>query len=145
LTVTNNCPAGVVSAFIEDSTGGELSDNRIPAGATRNIDLTGAGSVMFYAYTEPRTYSYLVDNTLWITGSTGPISGNTPPPLLQQFGKPIAGTCDESASTDLNWGGSSGGGWGSSWAQWMNDGTGGQVCTRTLVYSNAQGRWVLSE
>ena len=35
------------------------------------------------------------------------------------------------------------GGWGESWAQWMNGGTGGAVCTRTLVYSTAQSRWVV--
>ena len=145
LTVTNNCPAGVVSAFIEDSVGNELSDNKIPAGETRSIDLTGAASVVFYAYTAPGTYKYLAVNALLVTGSSGPISGSTPPPVLQQFGKPSRLTCDEAASTNLNWGGSSSGGWGESWAQWMNDGAGGDVCTRTLAYSNAQGRWIVEE
>jgi hypothetical protein len=37
----------------------------------------------------------------------------------------------------------SSGGWGESWAQWMNAGQGGAVCTRTLFYSAAQSRWIV--
>ena len=73
-----------------------------------------------------------------VIGDTG---GQTPQPVLQQFGKPNDVTCDEAAPADLNWGGSASGGWGDSWARWMNDGAGGDVCTRTLVYSNSSGRW----
>ena len=145
LTVTNECTAGVVSAFIEDSVGGEISDNRIPAGQTRNIDLTGGAVVTFYAYSSPGgtpTYTTLA-SSVTITGSSGPISGSTPPPILQQFGKPSSLTCDEVTPADLNWGGSSSGGWGESWAQWMNDGNGGAVCTRTLVYSTSQSKWMI--
>jgi len=64
---------------------------------------------------------------------------------IQQFGLPDSQTCQEAAPEDLNWSGVGSGGWGKSWAQWMNDGLGGEVCTRMLVYSNAQGRWVLAE
>ena len=67
----------------------------------------------------------------------------SPPPVLQQFGKPASAPCDAAAPATLNWGGAGSGGWGESWAQWMNGGNGGAVCTRTLVYSTAQARWIV--
>jgi len=66
-----------------------------------------------------------------------------PFPIMQQFGKPASGSCDAAALESLNWSGGASGGWGESWAQWMNDGNGGSVWTRTLVYSNALGQWVV--
>lgn len=65
-----------------------------------------------------------------------------PSPIIQQLGKPALGTCDTVAPESLNWSGVASGGWGQSWAQWVNNGNGGAVCTRTLVYSTAQSRWV---
>ena len=85
-------------------------------------------SAMFNAYPTPAE-------------SNGGAGDQSPRPILQQFGKPSTGTCDEAAPADLNWGGSWSGGWGDSWARWMNDGAGGDVCTRTLVYNNSSGRW----
>ena len=69
----------------------------------------------------------------------------SPAAHIQQFGLPDAQTCQEAAPEDLNWSGVGSGGWGQSWAQWMNDGLGGEVCTRILVYSQTQERWVLEE
>lgn len=74
------------------------------------------------------------------SGGTGSPSA-APGPHIQQFGVPESGTCDEAASDDLNWSGVESGGWGESWAQWINDGEGGFVCTRTLVYNTSQGAW----
>jgi hypothetical protein len=62
-----------------------------------------------------------------------------PAPVVQQFGRPASGTCADAAPITLNWGGASSGGWSESWAQWMNSGNGGAVCTRTLSYS--AGAW----
>jgi hypothetical protein len=70
-------------------------------------------------------------------------SSSTPTPIFQQFGKPVSGTCETTASESLNWSGVSSGGWGESWSEWMNGGLGGAVCTRTLVYSNALSHWVV--
>lgn len=67
----------------------------------------------------------------------------TPAPHIQQFGVPELGTCDEAAGADLNWSGVASGGWGESWAQWANDGAGGAVCSRTLVYNASQGAWAV--
>lgn len=77
-----------------------------------------------------------------------PDSSSSPAPVLQQFELGVSNSrataaCNSSASTSLNWGGSSSGSWGDSWAEWANGGKGGPVCTRTLVYSNALGHWIV--
>lgn len=72
------------------------------------------------------------------TSSTGPA------PVLQQFGMPATGTCNEAQPEGLNWSGVAGGGWGISWAQWVDSGNGGAVCSRTLIYSTAQSKWVVN-
>lgn len=66
-----------------------------------------------------------------------------PAPVMQQFGRPASGTCDAAAPDTLNWSNVPSGGWSESWAQWMNGGNGGDVCTRTLVYSTSQSRWIV--
>ena len=81
--------------------------------------------------------------TLSATFTSNAASGQAPPGWLQQVGVPNSGECTAINDADLNRGGVSSGGWGKSWAQWVNDGRGGAVCTRTLVYSTAQSRWVV--
>jgi len=68
-------------------------------------------------------------------------SGVGPAPHIQQFGVPESGICDEAASEDLNWSGVASGGWGESWSQWINEGDGGAVCTRMLVYNTSTSAW----
>lgn len=70
-------------------------------------------------------------------GGSGATSGSGPAPLMQQFAKPVTGTCDAAQPTGLNWSGVASGGWGESWAQWANGGRGGSVCTRMLEYVNS--------
>lgn len=69
-------------------------------------------------------------------------SGSLPKSIIQQFGVPEVGTCDSAQPADLNWSGVSNGGWRVSWAQWMNAGRGGPVCTRELAYIS--GRWIVA-
>ncbi|CAB4632273.1 unannotated protein [freshwater metagenome] len=79
-------------------------------------------------------------------GGSSPSSSTAPSgpaPVFQQFGKPATGTCADAAAATLNWAGVAGGGWGESWAQWMNGGKGGAVCNRALVYSLGLGKWIL--
>ena len=80
-----------------------------------------------------------------VTGGTSSSSSEASslPPVLQQFGKPASGTCNSVAPTSLNWSGVAGGGWSESWAQWVNNGNGGAVCTRTLSYDTSQSLWVV--
>jgi hypothetical protein len=75
--------------------------------------------------------------------SSGSASTSVPAPIFQQFGKPASGTCAEAASPSLNWAGVAGGGWGESWAMWMNGGRGGAVCTRSLTYLQTTGAWAV--
>ena len=67
-----------------------------------------------------------------------------PDPVFQEFGKPTVGSCAALAPASLNWGGVSHGGWGESWSQWMHDGKGGAVCSRTLVYSREREAWFVA-
>ena len=76
------------------------------------------------------------------SSSTSELSAD-PAPVFQQFGKPAVGSCEAAAPESLNWSGVASGGWGESWAQWMNGGNGGAVCTRTLVYSDNLGIWTV--
>lgn len=73
---------------------------------------------------------------------TAPVPSQTPQPLLQQVGQPTGG-CSSVADQKLNWAGSESGGWGTSWAQWVNGGRGGVVCTRYLVWTTT-GRWTVA-
>jgi len=77
------------------------------------------------------------------SGGSSSSASSTPPSIIQQFGKSSVGTCNDAQPDGLNWGGASSGGWGESWSQWVNDGLGGAVCTRTLVHSNSLGHWVV--
>ena len=67
-------------------------------------------------------------------GGSSADSSSGPEAAMQQFGKPDSMTCNEAQPEGLNWSGVPSGGWGESWAQWMNGGNGGTVCTRTLSY-----------
>lgn len=83
-----------------------------------------------------------------IAGSSNSSGGNSSPisipaPIVQQFAKPVAGTCDAAQPSGLDWSGVTSGGWSESWAEWANAGQGGKVCTRMLEYSSALGRWVI--
>jgi hypothetical protein len=83
------------------------------------------------------TYSIYFTPTACNTGAETPVS------VLQQVGVGTDGTCAATLPADLNWGGADSGGWGRSWAQWVNGGNGGAVCTRTLVYSTSQSKWMI--
>ena len=78
------------------------------------------------------------------SSSSSSVPATGPAPVLQQIGKPAIGTCDEAQAEGHNLAGVSSGGWAVSWAQWVNNGNGGAVCTRTLVYSTAQSKWAVS-
>ena len=77
------------------------------------------------------------------SSSSSSSTSSAPDPIVQQFGRPVSGTCDAAAPESLNWAGVASGGWGESWAQWANGGVGGAVCTRTLIYSESRVSWVV--
>lgn len=80
-----------------------------------------------------------------VSASSTPVTTDDalPAPLIQQFGRPTSGSCVESQPSGLDWSGVGQGGWSESWAQWIHDGRGGEVCTRTLAYSRSLSRWVI--
>ena len=106
-------------------------------GATGTITVIAVGSIGMGSATLT-----LVSGGGGSDSSSSTTSGSAPAPVVQQFGMPATGTCDEAQPEGLNWSGVANGGWGVSWAQWVNGGTGGAVCTRTLVYSTTQSKWV---
>jgi hypothetical protein len=57
-----------------------------------------------------------------------------PPPILQQLLPSVDGGCVIPGDGAFAYGAAVSGGWTLSWAQWPHGGTGGPVCTRTLVY-----------
>ena len=67
----------------------------------------------------------------------------SPPPVSQAVAMPVSGSCLDVKDADLNWGGAESGNWMPSWQQWVNNGTGGSVCQRTLNYVGA-GKWAAS-
>jgi len=78
-----------------------------------------------------------------LTVTNDPIAPAPPPvPIigLQQVGVPASGDC---ADVPVSVGHDQGfpiGGWSKSWSQWINNGTGGAVCTRTVEQiDNADG------
>jgi hypothetical protein len=126
----------------DSGVGGELSGIQITLGSgtgtvTTAIEVVGTGG-------PPPTTRW---NVTFGGGGGGSSSGSdstsAPAPIFQQFGKPAIGTCAEAASPSLNWAGVAGGGWGESWAMWMNGGRGGAVCTRTLTYLQTTGAWAV--
>ena len=65
-----------------------------------------------------------------------------PADIVQQVGEPVAG-CAAVSEPSLNWSGVPSGGWTRTWGPWLNGGRGGSVCSRTLVYVESFGRWVV--
>lgn len=119
----------------------------VGTGAITQVDITlsitGAGQINFNSGTPSYTGQTFNVSSGGDSSSNGATS-SVPAPVFQQFGRPTSGTCDAVAPESLNWSGVASGGWSESWAQWMNGGTGGAVCTRELVYSTARGGWVVN-
>ena len=77
------------------------------------------------------------------SGSSGG-AGSAPASEIQQFGLPTSGNCEDGATDAMNWSGVGLDGWGISWAQWANDGAGGAVCTRTVMYDTSTAKWTVN-
>ncbi len=108
--------------------------------------VVGEGSALLYEWNGTSLGALVTTIFINSSGSdpnSSATSVNTPAPIIQQFGRPIAGTCDAVAPLSLNWSGVASGGWGETWGEWMNDGKGGAVCSRTLVYSTNQAKWTV--
>jgi hypothetical protein len=137
--------AGVTAANLGQNTGSQTSSWQWDIAGSNQARIQNGVSSLFPASGYPRA-------TLAGTVASDPICGSdaggsgdsltVPDPILQQFGAPEVGICDSAQPANLDWSGVSSGGWGVSWAQWMNAGKGGPVCTRQLAYLS--GRWVVN-
>lgn len=153
ILVTNNAGRDVTFTVTEGTgytlspsspvtvTNGNTTTITVGSSSTGRIQLTTAGGGDCAARTQTLVIRYSAPPGP--SPSTPTTTNAGPTPIIQQFGKPATGTCDVGAPEMLNIGGAESGGWSESWAEWMNGRTGGFVCTRTLVYSNALGRWVV--
>ena len=149
LTVINECP---VAVRIERSDGNWVQVNAGQQVAINPLNVVTSFVVKNSGNTLSLSSTVLVSVTLTQGGggggggggNTSPSgAGGVPAPLMQQFGMPSSGSCDAAAPATLNWADVASGGWSQSWAQWMNDGKGGAVCSRTLVYSVGDARWTV--
>lgn len=98
------------------------------------------------AYADGATYPFTSSTTLYARwaapGEEIPVIIRTPPPdVHQSVAIPSDGDCSTADAPELNWAGTTDGGWWKSWAQWPNEGTGGFVCNRVLRYSLDTERW----
>ena len=92
----------------------------------QNADTSYIGSNIFNSSVTPSVEP--VPGSGYCAGElTTSESGQTPPDILEQYGRAIDESCRD--------------GWGPSWAQWPNAQTGGWVCTRMLYYNNATQSW----
>lgn len=135
---------GQLFLTVQTSTGsGIIAGSKLGGGA-----ITGGPFLIYYSYI-PALGSTVSGSFTMVVGSGGgggssSNSSSAPAPVIQQFGMPATGTCDDAQPEGLNLAGVPSGGWGESWAQWMNGGIGGAVCTRTLNYSTVQSKWVVN-
>ena len=99
------------------------------SGSSRTLTFgaVGTGSISTFYFSD----------SLAVTVHDPTVKTVTYPPFVghdwvQQVGVPASGSCDDVSSTVGHWVGAPIGGWSLSWAQWINDGQGGPVCTREL-------------
>ena len=65
-----------------------------------------------------------------------------PPDLLQQFAVDPDNDCNSAPAPIDLFNVPRDGGWSKSWAQWPNEGTGGFICTRQVMYQSSTSTWV---
>ena len=117
--------------------------------------LNGSGTVVLNVVRPITEGAFIVDigATVGLTGGYMLLQGalpvaadpsQTPADIIQQTGVPASGSCADVVDTAYRYGTSVSGGWGRSWANWINPGIGAAVCTRTLTYSNSLGTWVVA-
>lgn len=126
-----------------------------PALAQNDDACTGLSSSVTFPATGGTTYSIQVGGFFGGTGNFILVVNGSfvadetplappPPDAIQQVGLPSSGSCDAIDDKDMGFGVNLTGGWTPSYAEWVNGGTGGNVCTRTLHYSLSQQAWVLA-
>jgi hypothetical protein len=113
---------------------------------TASIDVHGTTTIYLYGFVSCADVSQaeidaaIAETGVRVIGRCAHPDG-PPVPVMQQVPVLPDGSCDVvDAALDLP--GFPSGGWSRSWAQWADDGTGGAVCTRSLVWSSRDAAWV---
>lgn len=118
-------------------------------GSTASASLSGQPATTFAAATNGATGSTstiggngsVVITTLDIAAPSSSAARVLPADVIQQVGAPGSNTCESVSRSDLDWAGVASGGWGLTWAKWVNGGLGGAVCARTLYYDGSLDLW----
>ena len=142
-TVTYGSPTGLENSTSSGSPWATPPGTKIVYTATGvgtktvNVRTSNLNPADVYSYQFTVTTGGGSSNSSDATGSPGPAD------IVQQFALPSSGRCDDGATAALNWSGVSFGGWGISWAQWPNNGSGGAVCSRELTFQQSSGVWAV--
>ena len=112
--------------------------------AAVTFTIIGSGSFTLTA-TQPMPIIQTI--TIVATGAAGAgavaaaVASPPVPDKMQAVARPTAGCATLVSDASMNWAGIAGTGWGASWAQWMNNGVGGDVCVRMLGYNMNTSSW----
>ena len=111
----------------------------VTVGPNQSASMTAPSAVGSYDFyvTVPNAEATTVIMTLTVTNdpvAPAHADGSTPQPIvgLQQVGVPASGDCADVPASVGHDQGFPIGGWSKTWANWINNGTGGPVCTRTV-------------
>ena len=132
LVVVNGCSSTWYfnnwGAILQDDWNGSASAS-LASGSSRTFTLgsVGNGSISDF-YGKPGLSITVHDPAVRVI-TFPPFVGHD---WIQQVGVPASGDCNDVPSSVGHWRGAPTGGWSLSWAQWINDGTGGPVCHREL-------------
>lgn len=111
---------------------------------TEDLDATGEGVSWGITSGTGGTINatWAVECVPYSAPAPGAITDNdTPADAVQEIGLLNGRSCLDVDETTLDWGRGISGGWSPSWAQWMNNGAGGAVCTRTIHYDTTRRAW----
>ena len=98
-----------------------------------------AGSVSLDVYVYDLNSGFNTFSTIRVTAVE---VGDIPADLIQQFAIDPGGDCTSLPAPIEVFDVPRAGGWSKSWAQWPNEGAGGFVCTRQVMYQPSTGTWV---
>lgn len=131
-------PAWTAGVIVEDWNGAASAQIPFPGNRTLTMGTIGSGTISFITPGGNRTLSVTV---------VDPASEVVVPRVMllhdefQQVGVPASGNCADVPSPVGHYPGFPFGGWSKSWAQWINNGAGGPVCTRELYFDQNAGEW----
>lgn len=117
----------------------ELESQSVSVGPNQSASMTAPSAVGSYDFAIFVNGSFAKSVVIQLTVTNDPVApahadGSTPQPIvgLQQVGVPASGDCADVPVTVGHDQGFPIGGWSKTWANWINNGTGGPVCTRTV-------------